>query len=140
MAKTLKSPGMAHQKAKEKAEQKAKEPEREGNRYVRAARVLAQDDTIDVKTLADRAHMSQTTAARCKEAWDAVIAALIEVGRLPDLSKKKATPKTKPVPVAEPAPTETTMVATAETVAATDTIAAMPPAAESETTQAPATT
>ena len=76
--------------------------------------MLAKDDTIDIQTLANRAHMSQTTAGRCKEAWDAVIAALIEVGRLPDPSKKKATPKSKP---------------TAETVAATDTVAT-PPAAE----------
>jgi hypothetical protein len=89
MEKTFKLPGLAHQKAKEKAEQKTKEPEREGNRYVRATRVLAQDDTIDVKTLADRAHMSETTAGHCKEAWDAVIAALVEVGRLPDPTPPK---------------------------------------------------
>ena len=88
MEKTFKIPGLAHQKAKE--------PEHEGNRYTRAVRVLAQDDTNDVKTLADRAHMSETTAARCLEAWRAVIAALIEVRRLPDPSKKKATPKSKP--------------------------------------------
>src|ERR1700720_1400049 len=48
-------------------------------------------------SLADRAFMSETTAARCLEAWHAVIAALIEVGRLPDPTKgapaaKKATP------------------------------------------------
>ena len=49
----------------------ASEPEREGNRYTRAARVLAKDDSIDVKTLADRAFMSETTAARCLEAWHA---------------------------------------------------------------------
>ena len=125
MEKTFKAPGLAHQKAKEKADQKGvKEPQREGNRYVRAARVLAQDDTLDAKSLADRAYMSETTAGRCKEAWDAVIAALIEVGRLPDpaASKKKGAPKTKPVPVAEPAATETT-VATAETVVPTDTVA-----------------
>ena len=129
MAKTFKTPGLVHQKAKEKAEQKAKEPEREGNRYVRAVRVLARDDTIDVKILADRAHMSETTAARCKEAWDAVIAALIEVGRLPDPSKKKATPTTKPVLVAEHAATETTAVATP---------AAIEPAAPPETVAPPA--
>jgi hypothetical protein len=64
-----------------------KKPAAEGNRYTRAARVLAKNDTIDVATLADRAFMSETTAARCKEAWDAVIAALIEVGRLPDPAK-----------------------------------------------------
>ena len=68
------------------------ERERDGNRYVRAARVLAKDDTIDVKPLADRGFMSETTAARCKEAWHAVIAALIEVGRLPDPSKKASKP------------------------------------------------
>ena len=109
---------------------KTSEPKRDGNRYVRAARVLAQDDTIDVKTFADRAHMSETTAGRCKEAWDAVIAALIEVGRLPDPAvQKKVTTKAKPVPVAEPAATETTAVATAEPPAVTET-PAEPPAAE----------
>ena len=46
--------------------------------------MLARDDTIDVKTLADRAFMSESTTARCLEAWRAVIAALIEVGRLSD--------------------------------------------------------
>ena len=61
--------------------------QREGNRYTRAARLLAKDDTIDVKTLGDRAFMSESTAARCLEAWHAVIAALIEVGRLPDPAK-----------------------------------------------------
>jgi hypothetical protein len=82
---------------------KASDPEREGNRYVRAARVLAKDDKIDVATLADRAFMSESTAARCLEAWNAVIGALIEVGRLPDPAKaaqKKAPPKT---PKAQPA-------------------------------------
>ena len=49
---------------------KASQPEREGNRYIRAARVLAKDDTIDVKTLANRAFMSESTAARCLEAWN----------------------------------------------------------------------
>ena len=72
---------------KAKVGQKEKEQTRDPNRYVRAARVLAKDDSIDVKTLADRAFMSETTAARCKEAWDAVIVALIEVGRLPDPAK-----------------------------------------------------
>jgi len=67
--------------------------------------VLAQDDSIDAATLADRAFISETTAARCKEAWDAVIAALIEVGRLPDpakaASKKAASkPEAKAVPLA----------------------------------------
>ena len=46
--------------------------------------MLAKDDSIDVKTLADRAFMSETTAARCLEAWNACVAALIEVERLPD--------------------------------------------------------
>jgi hypothetical protein len=69
--------------------------------------VLAKDDTIDVKTLADRAFMSETTAARCLEAWNACVAALIEVGRLPDPSKKKAAPKAKPAPAAKPAAAET---------------------------------
>jgi hypothetical protein len=85
----------------------AKSSEREGNRYTRAARVLSKDDTIDVKTLADRAFMSETTAARCKEAWDAVIVALIEVGRLPDPAKaaaKKIAAKNSPKPLdAQPA-------------------------------------
>jgi hypothetical protein len=58
--------------------------QREGNRYTRAARVLAKDDTIDVATLSDRAYMSESTAARCLEAWRASVAALIEVGKLPD--------------------------------------------------------
>jgi len=40
--------------------------------------------------------MSETTVQRCLEAWNACIAALIEVGRLPDPAKKKATPKAKP--------------------------------------------
>jgi hypothetical protein len=66
--------------------------------------------------------MSETTAARCLEAWHAVIAALIEVGRLPDPTKgapaaKKATPpKTKPA--AKPTPrveTTGTPVPTVET-------------------------
>jgi hypothetical protein len=46
--------------------------------------------------------MSETTAARCKEAWDAVIAALIEVGRLPDPAKpaaKKTAAKSAPKPL-----------------------------------------
>jgi hypothetical protein len=85
----------------------AKSSDRDGNRYTRAARVLAKDDTIDVKTLADRAFMSETTAARCKEAWDAVIVALIEVGRLPDPAKaaaKKIAAKNSPKPLdAQPA-------------------------------------
>ena len=88
-----------------------KKPASEGNRYTRAARVLAKNDNIDVKTLAGRAFMSETTAARCKEAWDASVAALIEVGRLPDPAKKKAPPKTKPVAQSEHAATETTTAA-----------------------------
>jgi hypothetical protein len=91
------------------ASSKTSEPKREGNRYTRAARVLAKDGAIDVKTLADRAFMSETTAARCLEAWQAVIGALIEVGRLPDPAKKapaaKKAPKAKPA--AKPAATET---------------------------------
>jgi hypothetical protein len=71
--------------------------------------VLAKDDTFDAKTLADRAFMSETTAARCKEAWDACVVALIEVERLPDPAKKKAAPKAKPAPAAKPAATDTTV-------------------------------
>jgi hypothetical protein len=86
--------------------------QRDGNRYTRAARVLAKDDTIDVKTLADHAFVSVTTAMRCREAWDAVIAALIEVGRLPDPAKaaaKKTTVKKPPKPLdAQPAAAGTT--------------------------------
>ena len=56
--------------------------------------------------------MSETTAARCKEAWDAVIAAVIEVGRLPDpakaAGKKTAAKKPPKPPAAKPAATETT--------------------------------
>jgi hypothetical protein len=61
--------------------------------------VLAKNDKISMKELADRAFMSETTAARCLEAWNACVAALIGVGRLPDPAKaaaKKATPKPKP--------------------------------------------
>ena len=114
MARTTKAASSTSSKTK------TSEPAREGNRYTRAARVLARDDAIDVKTLADRAFMSETTAARCKEAWTACVAALIEVGRLPDPAKSaakkapKATPKMKP-----PAATETTATPseTAETIA-----------------------
>jgi hypothetical protein len=70
--------------------------------------VLARDDAIDVKTLADKAFLFETIAARCLEAWNACVAALIEVGRLPDPAKKKAAPKAKPTPSAKPAATETT--------------------------------
>ncbi|HEY4048779.1 MAG TPA: winged helix-turn-helix domain-containing protein [Acidobacteriaceae bacterium] len=77
-------------------------------RYTRAARVLAKNDKISMKELADRAFMSETTAARCLEAWNACVAALIELGRLPDPATKKAPPKTKSAPVAKPAATETT--------------------------------
>jgi hypothetical protein len=94
-------------KTKSKTAQPKTSEQREGNRYTRAARVLAKNDKIDVKTLADRAFMSQTTAARCKEAWDAVIAALIEVGRLPDpanAAAKKTATKKAPKPLeAQPA-------------------------------------
>jgi hypothetical protein len=70
------------QGSKAPKEAKASEPEREGNRYTRAARVLAKDDKIDVKTLADRAFMSESTAARCLEAWQACVGALRDAGRL----------------------------------------------------------
>jgi hypothetical protein len=84
-------------------------PESEGNRYTRAARVLAKNDKISVKELADKAFMSESTAQRCIEAWRACVAALIELGRLPDPAKAtKAAAKPKPVPVAKPAVTETT--------------------------------
>jgi hypothetical protein len=62
--------------------------------------------------------MSETTAARCLEAWNACVAALIEVGRMPDPATKKAPPKTKPVPVAKPAATDTTVATTPETAEA----------------------
>jgi hypothetical protein len=96
---------------KAKVGQKEKEQTREPNRYVRAARVLARDDAIDAKTLGDKAYMTTTTASRCLEAWRACVAALIDVGRLPDparATQKKAAPKPKPVAVAKPAATETT--------------------------------
>jgi hypothetical protein len=89
--------------AKTKA-QDQKKPAPEGNRYARAARVLAKNDKIDVKTLADRAFMSESTAERCLEAWNACVAALIEVGRLPDPTKaaaKKAPSKPKPAAATE---------------------------------------
>jgi hypothetical protein len=51
--------------------------------------------------------MSETTAARCLEAWNACVAALIEVGRLPDPSKaaaRKTAAKKPPKPLdAQPA-------------------------------------
>jgi hypothetical protein len=64
--------------------------------------VLAKNDTIGVKTLADRPFMSETTATRCLEAWNACVAALIEVGRMPDPAKaaaKKAAAKSAPKPL-----------------------------------------
>jgi hypothetical protein len=64
-----------------------KKPVSEGNRYTRAARVLAKNDKIDVKTLADRAFIGETTAERCLEAWHPCVAALIVVGKLPDPAK-----------------------------------------------------
>jgi hypothetical protein len=68
--------------------------------------VLAKNDKISMKEFADRAFMSETTAARCLEAWNACVTALIEVGRLPDPSAKaaakKATPKPKPPTVETP--------------------------------------
>jgi hypothetical protein len=80
--------------------------------------VLAKNDKISMKELADRAFMSESTAARCLEAWRACVAALIEAGRLPDPATKKAPPKARPVPVAKPAATETTVATppAAETV------------------------
>jgi hypothetical protein len=87
-----------------------KKPACEGNRYTRATRVLAKNDKISMKELADKAFMSESTAERCLEAWNACVAALIEVGRLPDpAAQKKAPPKTKPVPEAKPAATKTTV-------------------------------
>jgi len=81
--------------------------------------VLAKDGAIDAKTLADRAFMSETTAARCLEAWSACVAALIEVGRLPDPAKpaaqKKAGPKPKPA-ATETAVAASVVVETVETV------------------------
>jgi hypothetical protein len=61
-----------------------------------------------MKELADRAFMSETTAARCLEAWYACVAALIEVAGCPTRRRRRQPPKTKPVPVAKPAATETT--------------------------------
>jgi len=58
-----------------------------------------------------RRRQPRETSVRCDplEAWNAVIGALIEVGRLPD-SAKAATKKapSKPKPAAKPAATETT--------------------------------
>jgi hypothetical protein len=57
--------------------------------------------------------MSISTAERCKEAWNACVQALIEVGRMPapkTPAAKKAPTKAKPP--AEPAtPAETTIAA-----------------------------
>jgi hypothetical protein len=108
-------------KAKSKIAPAKTSEQRAGNRYTPVARVLAKDDTIDVKTLADSAFMSESTAARCLKAWRACVAALVEVGRLADPAKatqKKAARKPKPVPVAKPAATETT-AAPDETVGTT---------------------
>lgn len=97
---------------------KTPKPEREANRYLRASRVIAKmgERPIDVKTLADRAFMSQSTAKRCLEAWHACVQALTESGRLPDPAKPaptKAPPKPKPAAaettgMAVATPTETT--------------------------------
>jgi hypothetical protein len=99
----------------------ATKPASEGNRYARAARVLARDGAIDIKTLADRAFMSESTAARCREAWSACIAALIEVGMLPDpmqaAGKKATAAKKAPKLATETKPPE-----------ATETTVEMPPA------------
>jgi hypothetical protein len=100
---------------KASVDRKSSEPEREGNRHTRAARVLAKDDSIDVKTLADRAFMSETTAARCLEAWQACVQALIEVGRLPDPAQKKAT--AQKAPKVAPAEATATSAETVETPA-----------------------
>jgi hypothetical protein len=89
-----------------KNEKEASKPEREPNRYVRGAKILAKNDRIDVKTLADRAYMSETTAQRVKEAWDACVAALREVGRLPAPPNATAAKKKAPA-VATETPTET---------------------------------
>jgi hypothetical protein len=74
-----------------------------------------------VKELADRAFMSEPTAARCLEAWQACVAALIEVGRLPDPAKKapapKRAPKVTPTETKPPAATETPAAAVETTVA-----------------------
>jgi len=73
--------------------------------------------------LADCPFMSETTAARCLEAWHACVGALREAGKLPTApkavtAKKKAPPKAKPAALAA---TETTAtpVETVETTAAT---------------------
>jgi hypothetical protein len=77
------------------AQEKSSEPERGGNRYLRASRVIAKaGGTIDVATLADRAFMSEGTAKRCLEAWSAVVQALTEAGRL-------SAPKAPKAPKAE---------------------------------------
>jgi len=45
----------------------AKAPtEREPNRYVRASKILAKNDKISVKELADKAFMSERTAGACQ--------------------------------------------------------------------------
>jgi hypothetical protein len=47
---------------------KAKTPsEREPNRYIRAAKILARNDKLSVKELADKAYMSERTAGACLE-------------------------------------------------------------------------
>jgi AraC-like DNA-binding protein len=68
-------------------------PASEGNRYTRAARVLAKNDKISMKELADRAFMSESTAARCLEAGRACVAAFIEAGRLPIRRRRRRLPE-----------------------------------------------
>ena len=70
-----------------------KKPASEGNRYTRAARVLAKNDKISMKEPADRAFMSESTAARCLEAGRACVPELIEVGRLPIRRIRRHLPK-----------------------------------------------
>jgi hypothetical protein len=88
--------------------------------------VLAQNDKIDVKTLANWAFMSETTAARCLEAWSACVAALIEVGRLPDPAKKAPAAKKVPSKPKPTASTETTATPDATVETPTETIETAP--------------
>jgi hypothetical protein len=86
--------------------QKDQKPKREGNRYARAARVLAKDDKIDVRELADKGvHVRDDGGALRRSLARVCVQALIEVGRLPDPAKKKPAPKAKAT--AKPAAAET---------------------------------
>jgi hypothetical protein len=62
--------------------------DRKPNRYMRAARIIAKNPTIDVKDLAKKAEMTVSTAGHCLDAWEGIVGVLNEIGWL--TSSKKA--------------------------------------------------